>query len=281
MAGSKLGAILEKQLQKPQTRESVPSTLYTEKYFLTACEGYDEFIATEGAHLSRRLDAAFALAAVESDMKVLDVGCGRGEILRHCARLGADAYGIDYAIVAVQMSQDIVEGVSESPGKTGVAQADAKILPFPTAYFDRVLMFDVVEHLYPWELHDALLEIHRVLKPQGRFIVHTAPNIWYDKYAYPLVRAFRTVLGQGSNYPANPRAFLVDVNQDVHVNEQSMWSMHQTLARAGFNSHVWLDSPPQGRQSNILLDLARKAVFRLPPFRWFFEREVFAVASKR
>ena len=268
-------------MEKQRTRDSVPSTLYTEEYFLTACEGFDEFIATEGEHLSRRLNAAFALAAVEPGMKVLDVGCGRGEILRHCAGLGADAYGIDYAVVAVQMSQDIVDDVAQAPGKTGVAQADAKKLPFPTAYFDRVLMFDVVEHLYPWELHEALTEIHRVLKPNGRFIVHTAPNVWYDKYAYPFVRAFRTMLGQGDKYPANPRAFLVNVNQDVHVNEQSMVSMRQTLSGAGFKSRVWLDSPPQGRQGNWLLDLMRGAVFSLPPFRWFFEREVFAVASKR
>jgi ubiquinone/menaquinone biosynthesis C-methylase UbiE len=269
-------------LDKQQQRESVPSTLYTEEYFLTACEGYNEFIATEGEHLSRRLKAAFALAAVETGMKVLDVGCGRGEILRHCANLGADAYGIDYAAVAVNMSQDIITDTTGAPGKTGVAQADAKKLPFPTGYFDRILMFDVVEHLYPWELHEALLEVRRVLKPHGRFIVHTAPNVWYDKYAYPVVRTFRRMIGQGANYPANPRAFLVDVNQDVHVNEQSLVSMRRTLARAGFRSQVWLDSPPQGKQErdNTLLYLARTAVFRWPPFRWFFEREVFAVASK-
>src|SRR3954469_15115857 len=90
MTLSKWGFHLEKQ----DTRDSVPSTLYTQEYFLTACEGYDEFIASEGEHLSRRLNAAFALANVEHGMKVLDVGCGRGEILRHCAQLGADAYGI-------------------------------------------------------------------------------------------------------------------------------------------------------------------------------------------
>jgi ubiquinone/menaquinone biosynthesis C-methylase UbiE len=277
MTLSKWGFHLEKQ----DTRDSVPSTLYTQEYFLTACEGYDEFIASEGEHLSRRLNAAFALANVEHGMKVLDVGCGRGEILRHCAHLGADAYGIDYAIVAVQISQDIVEDVSQEPGKTGVAQADAKKLPFPTAYFDRVLMFDVVEHLYPWELQEALIEINRVMKPDGRFIVHTAPNVWYDKYAYPFVRAFRTLLGQGKKYPSNPRQFLVDVNKDVHVNEQSMVSMRRTLAKAGFQSRVWLDSPPQGKQNTLVLDVLRRAMFNLPPFRWFFEREVFAVASKR
>jgi ubiquinone/menaquinone biosynthesis C-methylase UbiE len=263
-----------------QSRESLPQDLYTEEYFLTACEGYDEFRASEGQQLSRRLKAAFEIAAVTPGMKVLDVGCGRGEILRHCADLGADAFGIDYAVVAVQMSKEIVAGTSGAPGKTGVAQSDAKKLPFPSASFDRVLMFDVVEHLYPWELAVALQEVYRVLKPHGRFIVHTAPNVWYDRFAYPVVRAFRTALGQGERYPANPRAFLVNHNQEVHVNEQSMWSMRRTLAQAGFSAKVWLESPPQGRQNGVVLDLLRLVVFKVPPFRWFFEREVFAVAWK-
>jgi len=264
-----------------EEQQPVPSSLYTEEYFRTACEGFDEFNATEGEHLSRRLASAFSLASVEPGMVVLDVGCGRGEILRHAAQLGADVIGIDYAQVAVHMTQQVIaplDGVT--PGKTGVAQADAKKLPFPTASFDRVLMFDVVEHLHPWELHEAMLEIRRVLKPDGRFIIHTAPNIWYDRYAYPVVRLVRTAMGQGSSYPKNPRQFLVDVNEHVHVNEQSMLSMDRALRQAGFKGKVWLESPPQRRTENPALAALRVVAFRMPPFRWFFEREVFAVAAK-
>jgi ubiquinone/menaquinone biosynthesis C-methylase UbiE len=259
----------------------VSPALYTEEYFLTACEGYDEFNQSEGEHLSRRLNAAFRLAEVTPGMDVLDVGCGRGEILRHCAYLGANAYGVDYAPVAVKMSKRVLEQLdADVPGHGGVALSDAKKLPFGDESFDRVLMFDVVEHLHPWELHEALLEVRRVLKPQGRFVVHTAPNVWYDRYAYPIVRAFRIAIGQGANYPANPRQFLVDHNEHVHVNEQSLWSMYQTLHRAGFRAKVWLDSPPQNRQEPTPLAVLRKMAFETVPLRWFFEREVFAVAYK-
>jgi hypothetical protein len=142
-------------------------------------------------------------------------------------------------------------------------------------------MFDVVEHLYPWELHQALLEIRRVMKPDGRLIIHTAPNRWYDVYAYPLVRLFRKLLGQGKQYPRNPRQFGVAVNEHVHVNEQDIFSMRTTLSEAGFSSKVWLDSPPQNRHENLVVDSLRWAAFHWIPLRWFFEREVFAVASKR
>jgi ubiquinone/menaquinone biosynthesis C-methylase UbiE len=269
-----------RRLENEKTRPSLPSTLYTEDYFLTACEGYTEFVESEGEHLSRRLASAFEVASVEPGMVVLDVGCGRGEIVRHCARLGANAYGIDYASVAVEMSRDLIAKVDDADGLMGVAQADAKHLPFPGDYFDRVLMLDVVEHLYPWELHKALLDVRRVLKPDGMLVVHTAPNRWYDRYAYPVVRTVRRLMGQGRLYPRDPRAFGVAVNQDVHVNEQDMLSLRRTLQKAGFRSKVWLDSPPQKRDESALLAALRQVAFGWPPFRWFFEREVFAVASK-
>lgn len=270
-------------MESPEGK-SLPSSLYTEEYFLTACEGYDVFLESEGKHLSRRLSDAFQKADVKPGMRLLDIGCGRGEIIRHCMNLGIEAFGIDYAEVAAAMTAEVIQNEAESldgkkrPG--GVCQADAKRLPFPNRYFDRVLMFDVVEHLYPWELDQSLLEIRRVLKADGRLVVHTAPNRWYDDYAYPVVRLGRRLLGQGDRYPKDPRA-IIPVNEVVHVNEQDMWSLNRTLSKAGFKGKVWLDSPPHAKGEGLLIDSLHWIAFSLPPFRWFFERELFAVASIR
>jgi len=254
-------------LRSDRSQQPVRPERYDEAYFLNSCEGYEEFIASEGAHLSRRLSQSFEIAEVEPGMQVLDVGCGRGEILRHCADMGVQAYGVDYAPVAVQMAQEA----------GAVYQADAKRLPFPSLFFDRVLMFDLVEHLHPWELGQALAEARRVLRSDGRLIIHTAPNAWYDRCAYPLVRLVRRLMGQGRRYPKDPRA-VIPANLDVHVNEQSILSLWRVLRQVGFCAQVWLDTPPQSRDEGYVLAAARHVLFNWPPFHWFFEREVFAVA---
>lgn len=257
-------------------QRSVDADRYDEVYFLSACEGYREFISSEGRRLSRRLEQALAAAEIAPGMKVLDIGCGRGEILRHCTRLGAEAYGIDYSSVAVHIASEL----AEQDGEARVNLADAKVLPFRSAAFDRVLMLDLVEHLHPWELQRALSEARRVLRAQGRLIVHTAPNVWYDRYAYPVVRWVRTLMGEGHKYPKDPRA-ITPANLDVHVNEQSTLSLKRALRQADFHADVWLDTPPQDRDEGLVFQVARHILFNWVPFRWFFEREVFAVASVR
>ena len=48
------------------------------------------------------------------------------------------------------------------------------------------MMFDVVEHLHPWELHQALLEIHRVMKPGGLLYVGHSENFSESKDLFRL-----------------------------------------------------------------------------------------------
>ena len=70
---------------------------------------------------------------------------------------------------------------------------------------------------------------------------------------------------------------------DCLIRRLSHWRDNQlarrALRQAGFEGKVWLDSPPQNRQESPVLAGLRYLAFDVPPFRWFFEREVFAVAA--
>jgi SAM-dependent methyltransferase len=54
-----------------------------------------------------------------------------------------------------------------------------RTLPLENEYFDVVTMLAVFEHIEPGKLVDILNEIHRILKPDGLFVM-TTPAGWTD-----------------------------------------------------------------------------------------------------
>ena len=97
----------EKVGRRPSARRSEPvdSACYDQEYFLRECEGYEQFKASSGQLLSRRLCAALARAHVRPGMRVLDIGCGRGESLVWLSRQGAMAWGVDYSSDALRIAR--------------------------------------------------------------------------------------------------------------------------------------------------------------------------------
>lgn len=281
------------------TRPSVAADLYDERYY-TFCEGYEEFAAQEGLGLSRRLVVALDLAQVGPGMRVLDLGCGRGEMLMHCAARGAWAWGLDYSPAAARIARETAARLDtsrtasspEAPPhgqaqraeprqflrRTAVQVANVKTLPFPDGAFDRVFMLDLVEHLYPWELDLALAQVRRVLREGGRLVVHTMPNRWYYRFGYPLFRLLNRLGGR--RLPRNPRARF-EYNVHVHVNEQDIVRLSASLRRAGLAQRVWVDNlHPQSLGHGPIANVVNRIV-RLPGLRLFLCNDLLAVATKR
>ncbi len=63
-------------------KEQVPSNEYSREYLLSTCDGYKDYNIYQGKKLPFRLQKAFALASPKSGMRILDYGCGRGELVR-------------------------------------------------------------------------------------------------------------------------------------------------------------------------------------------------------
>jgi ubiquinone/menaquinone biosynthesis C-methylase UbiE len=257
---------------------SVAPDLYDERYY-TLCEGYGEFVEEGGLGLSKRLEVALSLAEVKPGMQVLDLGCGRGEMLIQCAARGARSWGVDYSPAAARIAR---QAARHSPGdleqRIASQVANVKTLPFPGGVFDRVFMLDLVEHLYPWELDLALAEARRVLRDGGRLVLHTMPNRWYYRFGYPLFRLVNRL--RGRRLPANPRARF-EYNVQVHVNEQDVLRLRASLRRAGLAPRVWVDNLSAQALGQGLLARILGRIVRLPGFRLFLCNDLLAVATKQ
>lgn len=256
----------------------VSSHEYDEKYFLTCCEGYTEYIDSKGKNLSSRLQQALDSADVKKGMRTLDIGCGRGEIISHCAMKGALAYGLDYARTPVVLANECVKTVlgKEYSHKTGLSQADATRLPFRSSSFDRIFMLDFVEHLYSDDLIQAMNEAYRVLKPEGKIVIHTQPNRWYFEYGYYIYRLI-SKLKNGKSLPKNPRT---EYAKKMHVNEQSILDLYILLGRTGFKKRIWL-APPIFNYigNNPIIRIIFRSIYHYP-LKAIFSNEIYAIAEK-
>jgi SAM-dependent methyltransferase len=193
------------------------------------------FLAGGGHELRPRLARALALADLEPGQTVVDLGCGRGEAAAHAAQTGAAVIALDYSLDALKLSRATHAVVAAGAPRTIVlAAADATALPLADGCADRVLVLDVVEHLWPWQLAATLAEVGRILRPGGFVVIHTLPNRWALRLAYPVLRA----VSPAAALPASPRS---DYERAVHVNEQSPWSLKRALTAAGFASRVWVE----------------------------------------
>jgi ubiquinone/menaquinone biosynthesis C-methylase UbiE len=249
---------------------AVAASLYDEEYYREVCAGSASF-STDS--LDPTYEWALRLARFAPGSVLVDVGCGRGELLVAAARAGASrAVGVEYSAAALRLAAATVDDAGVGDVAT-VVEADARRLPVDSGSADLVTFLDVVEHLTPDELATALLEARRVLKPGGRVFIHTMPNRNVFTVAYPLVRALKP--WRLVTWPADPRT---EHERLMHVNEQTAESLRDALDAAGFASvHVqhggWVrdDAIP----SRLYASLAKR-----PRSRWFAAGDLWAEATR-
>ncbi len=151
-------------------RLKVPADLYTPEYFLgeDGCEGVNEFNESLGEKISRRLACVLSEIKQVEGGEFLDLGCGRGEILYQLEKKAKRVVGVDYSVAAVEISRKIVR-------KAEVIQADVvEFLPnYSASPFDGILMIDITEHLYDWELAIVFQQVDRLLRNAGCLYIDT------------------------------------------------------------------------------------------------------------
>jgi len=101
--------------------------------------------------------------------KALDIGCGQGRHTFFFAENGFEAFGIDFLERPIVEAQDRAE--REHNQKVHFATMDVLRLDFPDNYFDVVLDWSVLDHIYPEDWQTYFKQVSRVIKPGGFLIL--------------------------------------------------------------------------------------------------------------
>lgn len=144
--------------------------------------------------------------------KILEGGCGIGQVVFNLQSWGYKAYGVDFAEQTIQTVKNLVPNLK-------LTVQDVRKLDFPDHFFDGYWSLGVIEHFY--EGYDEITnEMARVLKPGG-----------YLFLTFPVMSPLRKLKARLHLYP----------KLDVTMNTQHFYefmlnpdSVKKNLKRLGF-----------------------------------------------
>lgn len=154
----------------------------------------------EGAFVHQLAGGVVEWLAPQPGERILDLGCGDGQLTAKLAATGAVVTGVDASPAMVEAAR--ARGINAD-------HAPAEKLPYADAAFDAVFSNAALHWVRG---QDAMLsEVHRVLRPGGRFVAEMGGhgNIAAIRVAFVavLARHHRADAEDGVNYYPTPAAY--------------------------------------------------------------------------
>lgn len=179
--------------------------IYTQVYAMMFSQYPDHSVFILDAERIRngKLKARTLTPLLKVPSDVLEVGCGRGDVLAELTRRG-------HRCVETEPSHHMIASCTK---EVRVLVGCADILEFPDSSFDLVFSQQVLEHLHPDDVSCHFDEASRVLRPGGIFAIET-PN--------------------PTTGPQDISRGFTKIAQGLHLKEWSVGELLYQYNRAGF-----------------------------------------------
>jgi len=141
-----------------------------------------------------KLDLICRKLNLQPGMKVLDVGCGWGSFCKYAAeKYDVDVIGITISKEQAELAKKNCKGLKVEIKLQDYRELNANYLSDSGNLFDRVVSVGMFEHVGYKNYRIFMKTIHRLLKEDGLFLLHTiganksmiTTDPWTHKYIFP------------------------------------------------------------------------------------------------
>jgi len=167
---------------------------------------------------------------------VLDIGCSHGGGVKELWDMGLYASGVDLSTTAVNMARERHGHNPKSCVGKCWQQAAATSLPFNDMSFDAIMSTDVLEHLDPPDVDNAVAELARVARKWMLLKVSNRPE-------YTRMQTAKAPFGNGTFANEARRQFHRDLPPQLHasVHDADWWIAR--FKAVGFEHHRTIHVP--------------------------------------
>lgn len=118
-------------------------------------------------------EEAISFLNIHADAKVLELGCGFGRSLPYLSNLAKQVFASDISEVMIKLAKED----NKTYENVDYSIFESENVPFSDSFFDYIICFGVFDAVQQTE---TLIELNRVLKPEGRILITGKNNNYYE-----------------------------------------------------------------------------------------------------
>lgn len=154
----------------PQDRAAVTRDVYNRLFAAVPWHDANVRTQTQETSYERQWFRRYGPLTRPTDT-LIDLGCGRGGLVRQFSRGVAECIGLDVSDTMVELARQ------DQPANVRFVVGDLMEPPLPPGSVDFAVSRQVMEHLHPEDVPRHLAAIRRLLRPGGRYLVETPSRL--------------------------------------------------------------------------------------------------------